>query len=83
MKENYDNNNENFSEQDEERKYFFSSKKSDKKPLCISGCNSHVYSTRNLNSLNKHFSSNNEILDEAILMNNKKQLNFYYPNQGN
>lgn len=84
LKENYDENvNESFAEQDEEKKNLFNAKKSEKKPLSVSGCNSLVNSTRNLNSLNKQFSFNNEAIEETVnMMNSKKPLSFNYPNPG-
>ena len=80
LKGNHDEENENKDTEDE-KNYFHSGKKH-RKPMSIPACNSLVNSTRNLNNLNKQFSFNNEIIqDAANVMKNISEANYSYPSK--
>lgn len=65
----------------EEEKNYFQSAKKDRKPISISACNSLVNSTRN--NLNKQFTFNSQIIqDAANVMNNISEANYTQASQG-
>jgi hypothetical protein len=77
FEENLDGEIENKDTEDE--KNYFHSGKIHRKPISISACNSLINSTRNLNNLNKQFTFNNQIIqDAANVMKNISEANYSY-----